>query len=219
MLRTALMICGVVLASLIAVYLFSFVLFTLHKSGLWFAPQFGHRGLMLLVVGSPWLILSLLGIFLLILYMLVSHYSFSYRKPLVYSMIGVVFAVVLMSSVIQYFGIHERMQSFIEKHDIQRLAPLYRNQSDHRPPGVIEGTIVMVSESLFMVTTDHGESITVHTNAQTRMPQGTALLVGDKILIFGTKKGADVDAFGIRPFSGEQLDRPQLRKQDQKILR
>lgn len=218
-LRTALMMSSVVLVSLIAVYLFSFVLFTLHKSGLWFAPQFGHRGLMLLVIGSPWLILSLLGIFLLVLYVLVSHYSLSYRKPLVYSMVSVVFSVVLVSSVIQYFGMHDRMESFIERNNIQGLAPLYRAQDNRRPPGVLVGTVMTVSGDSFVIHTDRDEILTVYVDDHTRIQPGMSLSVDTEVLVFGRREGTRIDAFGMRSFERGQSHRPPLRRQNQKFLR
>ena len=206
-LRTALMLFGVFLIALAAVYLFSFVLFILHKSGLWLAPQFGVRGVMLLVVGSPWLILSLLGMFLLVLYVLVSHYSFSYRKPLVYSMIGVVLFVIVVSSVIQYFGVHERMQTFVEQRGVPGLSSLYRGQGERRPDGVVVGTIIEIADDTFILTTDRDEQITVRLTGRTKVQPTLRLQVGSEVLVFGDRNGTTVEAFGLKSASDGQFRR------------
>lgn len=198
-LRAALMIFGLLLFTLIAIYLFSFVLFTLHKSGLWFAPQFGQQGFMLLVMGSPWLLLSILGIFILLLYILVSQYSFSYRKPLVYSMIAVVFLVIATASVIQYFGVHDRMQTFVEQRGTPGLAPLYKNHEEKRPTGIIRGTIAEVTGSGFLITTDRDEELSVSVTQKTKTPPRIQLTVGTEILVFGDREGDIISAFGIKP--------------------
>ncbi|MEZ4200317.1 MAG: hypothetical protein R3B69_01825 [Candidatus Paceibacterota bacterium] len=138
-LRATLGVLGVLIVAVLAVYFLSFVLFTLNQSGLLFAPMFGWSGVMLFVMASPWFIILLTGLFLVVLYILVSQYAFSYRQPLVYSLVGVVLVVVAVASLIHQSNMHERMRGFMERHEVPGMSPLYRGSLDERPEGVVAG--------------------------------------------------------------------------------
>ncbi|MCA9356747.1 hypothetical protein H6784_06055 [Candidatus Nomurabacteria bacterium] len=214
--KTALMMVGIVIVSLVAVYLFSFVIFTLHKSGLWLAPQFGYRGMMMFVVGTPWLLLSILGLFILLLYILVSHFSFSYRKPLVYSMVGVVLFVIMVSSLIQFYGFHERMQSFSEQHHVPGLRSFYQDSDQQRPPGMVQGKIIGVRAGGFVLDTDSEEELLVDVSRETKMPPDVVISIGAEVLVFGERKEDTVYAFGVRPATvdNHRQFRPNMRRGD-----
>lgn len=201
-LHTFLLISGGILATLIAVYLLSFVMFTLHQSGLLFAPQFGWHGFVVLVVSSPWILIAILGVFLLLLYVLVSRYSFSYQKPFVYSIVGVVLVVIAVSSLIQYYGVHERVQSFADRHNVPGLRPLYNDPSNRRPAGMERGAIESFTETGFVLTTDRGQILDIILNEQTKLPPAFDFEVGMTVLVFGDKTGNSINAFGVRPIKG-----------------
>ncbi len=204
-LKAFLLVAGAILAALIAVYLLSFVIFTLHRSGVLFAPQFGWHGVMMLVVSSPWLLLGMLGIFLLLLYVLVSKYSFSYQKPLVYSIVGVVLFVIVVSSLIQYYGFHERVQAFADRHNVPGLRPLYNDPADRRPAGVERGTIKAMTSSGFVLETDESEVLNIVINERTKLPPLNKLVIGDEVLVFGDRSQDSITAFGIKPARGGQF--------------
>jgi hypothetical protein len=114
-LKGALWLTATIAVALMAVYLLSFVFFLMRESGLLFAPLFGWAGVVLFVVSSPWILIGVVGVFLGVLYLLVSHYSFSYQKPLVYSMIGSVLLVIALSSFIQATSFHGRAGDFVAR--------------------------------------------------------------------------------------------------------
>ena len=198
MLKAGLLLVSVVLVALIAVYLFSFLLFTLHRSGLIFAPQFGWHGVMMFIVASPWLLISILGIFLLILFVLVSHYSFSYQKPLVYSVVGLVLLVISASSFIQYLGIHDRMQSFSDRHNIPGLRPLYNDPVDRRPPGIETGEIIEITKSGFILKSERGEELNIIITNRTKTPPSLTLVENLEVTVFGERKDKSITAFGVK---------------------
>lgn len=186
-----------VVAALIAVYLLSFILFALHENGIMFAPLFGRPGLILFIVSSPWILISVLGVFMLALYVLVSHYSFSYKKPLIYSIVGVVLIVIAVSSIIQQTRFHERTGNFAERHGVPGLAPLYRDVEKRSPKDVTKGTITQVAEGTFTVATKRGSEYAVLMNERTRMPVDTELAVGDSVIVFGPASKGIIEAFGV----------------------
>ncbi len=199
-LKTALLLTGTLLTFLIAIYILSFVLFTLHNSGLWFAPEFGSRGVMMFIMGAPWLLLSILGLFLLFLYVLVSHYSFSYRKPLVYSIIGIVFLIISTSSLIHLSGIHDRLESFANEHSVPGLRPFYQDPQARRPGGVEIGTINQINESGFLLMIDRQELVQIIITKETKLPPDYTPVEGEMVLVIGERNDQDsITAFGIKP--------------------
>lgn len=192
---------SVLIVALIAVYLLSFVLFVLHETGIWFAPGFGLPGIFFFVIASPWMLISLVGIFLLILYFLVAHYSFSYRKPLVYSLIGVVLFVIAVSSLIQYTTVHKRINAFVERHEIPGLAPLYRGLTKERPGSMVVGTVEAIDKTEIKVVTERAGVVEVELSSRTKLPPNKSIEIGDEVMVFGNFQGDDLIAFGVRHVS------------------
>ena len=88
-LKTALAITGGVLLSLALLYLVSFIFFALRANGVWFMPAFGLSGMRTFVMSLPWLLIFTSLLFIIILEILVKRYAFAYRKPLLYSVLGI----------------------------------------------------------------------------------------------------------------------------------
>lgn len=187
-----------VIVGLLAVYLLSFIMFAMHESGLIFAPFFGWSGFILFVVSSPWLLIGLLGLFLLILYILVSHYSFSYQKPLVYSMVILVLAVIAVSSLIHQTNLHGRAGDFVERHPVPGLSPLYRGVGEQPPRNIMRGTVGEVGENEFTLIEEMGEEYIVRLSERTKMPYEMELVADQAVMVFGPLMDEVIEAFGVR---------------------
>ena len=209
MLRGLLWVVATLMVALIAVYLLSFVMFALRESGLMFAPLFGWTGIMLFIVSSPWMLIATSGVFLVVLYMLVSRYSFSYQKPLVYSMVGLVLLVIALSSLIQATNLHGRARDFAERHGVLGLAPMYRDIGERPARDITRGTVGELAETGFTLTTESGESYTVELTERTKLPRQIELTEGDAVYVFGPLKEGRIDAFGVRIDDGRPLPPPE----------
>lgn len=203
LLRGLLWATALVTVALVAIYLLSFIFFMLRHSGLMFAPLFGWHGLMIFVVSSPWILVGMLGLFLCALYLLVTHYSFSYQKPLVYSMIGVVLFVIAVASLIQQTSMHERIRTFATEREVPGLAPLYRDATERKSDEVTRGEIRQLSESGFMLKTVENEVYPVIVSGHTKLPFNHALEVDDAVMVFGPLREGSIDAFGVRLDDGQ----------------
>ena len=208
-LKTILFLVGAVIVAIIAIYLLSFVLFTLHRTGVLFAPLYGWHGFMIFIVSSPWFLILLVGVFLISLYLLVTHFSFSYKRPLVYSMVGVVLVVIATASLIQQTTMHERVGRFVDERGVPGLAPMYRDVEADRPDGVVAGEIISVSETSIILETEKGKEVLVTITPETRMPRRGELQVGQEVFVFGDHNGKEVIAYGIRSADGRRLGPPQ----------
>jgi len=207
-LQAFLLLASVVLVALVAVYLFSFIIFTLDRSGLLFAPQYGWHGMMMFIVSSPLLIIGILLAFLLLLYILVSRYSFSYRKPLVYSIVGMVLLVVTASFLIQHFNVHDKIYSFTEQHHVPGMTPLYEKHLDRKPPGIERGTITETQDTGFTLLTEQGTTVTVITDVKTKISPEVTLEVSEEVMVFGDTVDNALHAFGVRSAGEDELPPP-----------
>ncbi len=197
-LKTFLFTVAVLLMALITVYLLSFVMFVLHENGVWFAPAFGAAGLVIFIVSSPWIIISLVGLFCFLLYLLVRNYAFSYRKPFVYSLIGVVFVVIALSSLIQQTTMHRRVHNFALERNVPGLAPFYRQAEDFRPRDMTRGAIVGIGDDRVTIKNENDENLIVVITKITKQPKDTVYKVNDEILVFGPIENGTIKARGIK---------------------
>ena len=74
-LKTILALTGAVILLLTLIYIASFAIFMLRQTGVLFAPTFGFRGGYVFLRSLPWLLISLLVVFIVVLEILVRHYS------------------------------------------------------------------------------------------------------------------------------------------------
>ena len=202
-LRTALTVVGMIIAALFAVYLLSFVMFTLHRTGVWFTPGFGVRGLTLFLASSPWILIGIVGVFLSLLYILVIRYSFSYHRPLLYSMLAITGFIVLGSFMIQLTPMHENLQSFSERTHMPGMNSLYGTIANKRPADLTFGTITQITDTGFIFKTDTAEILFVVIGSETKLPPTAKLTIGGNVFVHGKREGDTITAYGVRPVSGD----------------
>lgn len=198
-LKSLLLVFSVITAVLVVVYLLSFVIFTLRQSGVGFTLLYGFRGISMFVMSSPWLLIASAGAAVVVLQVLVHKYSFSYRQPLLYTIIGVVFLMLIGSYVIEQTSLHQRMQGFAKQHEVPVFGSMYRNAAENRPKNIVRGTIVELNQTGFVIESDRKETLKIVVSQKTKQRPGEVYSVGETLLIFGDRKRDVVDAIGVRP--------------------
>lgn len=207
-LRALLFGTGTILVLLLAIYLLSFTFFILRETGLSFAPGFGWQGLMFFTVSSPWLLLSLVGVFLGILYLLVRHYSFSYRRPLVYSLVGTVLVVTLVASLLHQIAMHDMVRSAVIERGTPGLAQLYGDGVGPRSDRVTPGRITLLTEQGFTILTPEQMTREVIITNRTRHRGSENYTPGMMVIVFGkSDDSGTITALGIQPLDRDELPR------------
>ena len=105
-LKTALVSTGGVIVLCAVLYLASFVIFVSRQTGGSFVPIFGSRGWYHFFISLPWVLILLSFIFVIILEILVRRYSFGYRQPLLFSVMGIVVIVVAGGGIVAQTSFH-----------------------------------------------------------------------------------------------------------------
>lgn len=109
--QKTLFIIAIILATLLALYLVSFALFLFRHAG-WRTTPF-----LLLIAGIA---------MVAILEILMHHYAFSYRKPVLYSLIAILTVLFIASISIHRAHIHERLELRAQQRHLPVMGKIYR---------------------------------------------------------------------------------------------
>jgi hypothetical protein len=197
-LRTALGAVGGIIVLLLVVYIMSFTIFSLRQSGIWFMPSFGSRGWITFLFSLPWVLIGLAGLFVVLLEIMVRRYSFGYRQPLLYTVIGIVAVVVVCSAIVAQTTFHRRVLQFTQQHPVPLAPRLYRGYGQPYIRDVHKGFISNVVPGGFDVTLIEGDMVRIIIMPFTRFPRGIDIAEGDTVVIFGRVASATIEALGIR---------------------
>ena len=163
-LRAVLWLAGTMVAALAVLYLFSLFFFIARETGIWVAPIFGWRGILIFLVSIPWLLVLAVLFFIVILEILVRRYSFAYRLPLLYSAIALLLVVVVGSIVVAGTPLHGMLSHCSRRclaagigPEIGRGPPcgtgFYRDLGPRRFDSIHKGVIGEISETEFVILT------------------------------------------------------------------
>lgn len=197
-LKAVLGILGMIILAMAALYLISFILFALREAGLLFIPGFGFHGVGVFLFSLPWILILVSLIFIFLLELLVKRYAFGYRKPLLYSLFGVLGLVVLGSALLFRIDFHGQVFKFVERQGMPVMDPFYRGYVLPRGDGVHRGSISAFTEGGLMLTTRRGDVFEVNIASETEFPFGLDLQLGDEIVVLGERASSTIEAVGIR---------------------
>lgn len=207
-LKTILVAIGVTIVALTLLYLVSFIFFVLRQTGVFFIPSFGFRGIGIFLISLPWLLILTGLVFFVTLEILVKRYSFTYRKPLLYSLIGIIIFVLVGSFIVSRTGIHQGLFRNAEEHRLPIVGSLYRNYGLQRMENVHPGTIDELTDEGFRMSNRRGEILNVLISSDTRFPLGIDFEIGDRVVIIGERDNGTIEAFGVRRIDDEMRQFP-----------
>lgn len=208
--RAVLWVLGLVLATLTLLYLASFIIFILAQTGVWFIPGFGLRAIGPFFASLPWLLLLIAVVFLILMEMLVKRYSFGYRKPLLYSVAGIIIFVLIGGFAIAQTPFHRGLFEQANNNRLPIAGGLYR-EFGMRPPHNLEiGIVSEVRANGYLISNPRNQIIEITTNAETEYPLGNDIQINDNIVSFGKRINDTVfEASVVREV--DKLPRPPLR--------
>lgn len=208
-LRAVLWMAGIAVAIMALLYLFSLFLFISRETGIWMAPIFGWRGVLIFLVSIPWLLVLAVLFFIVVLEILVRHYSFAYRMPLLYSAIAALLIVIAGGVIVAGTPLHIMLSHCppegkpFSGNDPENIAGppcgtgVYRDLGPRRFENIHNGVVSELSETDFTITNRQQESLRVIITKKTRLPFGDDFSVGDMVVVIGDRQGDQIEAFGI----------------------
>jgi hypothetical protein len=201
-LTAALAATGIVILGLAILYLASFIFFVLRETGILFVPAFGASGFFAFMRALPWLLILLTIVFVAILEVLVRRFAFAYRRPLAYSVLGIVGTVLLGGFLIVQTSFHHELFVSAAHHELPIVGGFYRNFGmPHSGDDVHHGTVLTVIPGGFVIQDlPFDETDTILISPATQLPSDFTPTVGERVVIFGDESGTIIQAFGIRSY-------------------
>lgn len=203
-LKTVLAGIGIIIVVLLTLLVASLIIFILRDNGGWFVPAFGMRGMGRFIISIPWLLVLACIAFIGVLELLVRKYSFAYRKPFLYSIIGIIIFVIVGGVGISATNMHNRFSRLAMEKRLPFAGPIYRGFHAWRSADVYSGIVKEVTENGFLIENISNEIFRVVVTRATRFPFGSDIVVGNEIVVMGDLKDGAIRAFGIRGI-GEKL--------------
>lgn len=195
---------GVLFGLAVTAYVVSFMVFVLRINGVLMAPRFGMRGIVPFLLSFPWTLLIIGALLIAIVEVLVRKFSFSYRKPVIYSVIGVVALSLVGSVVVAELGIHQRAYRTAEGSRVPGISRMYQGYAQQRMQHIHVGEITEVVSPGFHIQNPRGHILTIIVTASTTLPQ-VQLNVGDTIAVLGERVDDTVSAIGIQYIADDDI--------------
>lgn len=118
-----------------SIYLLSFMGLILHEKDLFNIFDLSPRGMKMLMTSIPWIVVMLSITLVMVLYVLVKDHSFVYKKPVAYSLSGLVLLVILIGFVVHMFDVNFRFARMGDDDRTPIMGPIhkyYRGEAKER---------------------------------------------------------------------------------------
>ncbi len=202
-LRGTLVGIGIGLGLCVVLYLISFILFILRETGVWFTPAFGFRGWFVFFRSLPWVLIGLSLIFTAVLEILVKRYSFAYREPLMYSVLGIVAIVAAGGFLLFETSLHQSLFDSARRGGLPVIGAFYKQfgveRFDDIHPGVIIGT---TTDGFTIQEPFDAKRATVILASDTDVSPGVTFMPSDTVIVFGSEASDVIQAVGVREVVG-----------------
>lgn len=177
---------------IISFFLVSFIHFHLISSGLWYLPRFGAKGVLIFLKSLPWPLIIFTIFLILLLEFLSRKFSLSFKKPVLISLLAIVFLVFLGSFLLSKGNVHPRLLLKARERKVPLLQPLYLKYGAPRFPQFHRGVIEKVStSSLFIRGMDER---LIEVKLEKPLPPAERLQEGEGVIIFGEKEDGKMRA-------------------------
>jgi len=203
-LKAILAILGTVIVFLTILYLASFIIFVLRQTGVLFVPVFGMEGWFAFFAHLPFFLIFLLVIFIVVLELLVRHYAFAYRRPLLYSAIGIFVLAAAGALILVNSPFHGGMSKYAENNRETFFGKLYSEYGQQKFKDIHRGIIIDMMNNGFTMQNRRQEVLTIVISRRTRLPLGADFSAGDIVVVFGPREGNLVQAFGIQEINDNE---------------
>lgn len=196
-LQAALVIVVTFIVILVLVYVMSFIAYELDETGLSVAPHFGPAGWYIFAGSLPWLLIFLCALAILLVTLLMRHYSFSYHWPVLYSLVAVIFLTIGGSAVIVRTPLYGAIFREGPGEHLILVGRLYRGFAVPDIEGIYRGQVMQIATSGFLFADTRGRTSTVLIASGTALPTGQIFVAGDTVVVFGDRASGTIYAYGV----------------------
>ncbi len=209
LLRSAMWIIAAIFLFGLTLYITSMIGFIFIGNGMGALAGFGMAGVFIMLRSLPWLlILIALGLVFLLEY-LGAQFSFIYKKPLVYSLLGVSVLMVVGGTLLAQTSMHHRAFALGEEYKVPGAGRIYQEYVLRRDGEVYIGTISTITDSAVNLMLRNGESKLLGLTEDTKRSPRRALEQGMMVMVMvGSDDDGTEKALGIRPLERKHMLMP-----------
>ena len=193
------------LALALAVFIMSFVIFSLQESGEQFLLSFGHRGILTFLVLFPWTIFIIDILLFVIIEWLLRRFKFGHRIPVLYIFATIIGVAFIFSVIINFTQFHSFLLNKADNDELPVLGKWYESIHDsHAAQGVFRGNIISIQNNTFVMSHDDKDLDADDGTWTISLPSGSDILnlhIGDNVYVAGNVTGGIVHAYGIQVFT------------------
>ena len=197
-LRTVLFSLITLFTALFVIFFISFIIFILKTSGVWFLPSFGFGKIGILFTSLPWLLILTALILIIVLELLVKKFSFAYRRPILYSILAILFFVILGNFIVFKTPMHDDLFLRAQKGKLPIAGDFYRDFGAPNFSQVHNGIVFEIVDNGFDLETFRGEILNVVIDSKTNFSSDGDIRKNDRVLVLGERKNEVIEAVDIR---------------------
>ncbi len=198
--RSLLLTSGVLLVVLILVFLLSFILFVDRANGLDWLWGFGFKGVILYLSLQPWILIIISLVLILVIEVAIRHLSFAWRRPLIYSAVGVIILLASFAGLVARTNLHDVLFKNAAENRLSIIGGLYRGFGLRQFKNIYTGQVSQTSASGFVLIRPDNTQIQIKYSNQTHFPNGP-IKNDDEVFVAGRISGQTLEAYGVRKIS------------------
>lgn len=197
-LNTALIILGIIITGIFTLFLISFISFALKASGLWFMPNLGFYGFGMFFKSLPWILIIAVLLLIVLLEIAAKHFSFVYRKPILYSLLFIVLIVFLAGFMIDQTPFHSKLFLKAKEGELPLAGPMYRDFGMPDFRNIHRGIVSDITENGFVMKTTKEQELNVLVGPETKLKPDFEIKTEDEVVVFGERNNGTIKALNIR---------------------
>lgn len=178
-------------------YLISFIVFLMRASGLWFLPRFGFEGFRILFGALPYLLIILALTLIVFSEFFAKHFAFVYKRPVVYSLLGIIFIVLILGIGTAFTPMHAGILQKVNENNIPFIKPFYNQVPNMRPENMHAGIVSEINNTDFNIQTLNGQNFKVIPCKQGKNRIQKAFLTGERVVVIGPVKNNVINCLNI----------------------
>ena len=196
--RNALLVLTIVITFLILLFITSFMIFALKTSELWFLPKFGMRGIEILISNFPWILVFIIIVFTTLLEMLANRFNFVFLKPLLYSVLIIIFIVITFSFFLNDTPLHSFIYEKAKQSNLPIVKPFYDDFTRPNPVDFHPGTAIgEIKDNSFSMELADKTIIIIKISKNTKIRPGFDIYKGRRLLVIGKINDGIIEAEAI----------------------
>jgi len=179
----------VLIASLlfIALYIGSLIIFILRKNNIHLFRGMGMGVVRSIISSFPWFVIVLLLALVFLTGIAIKKSKISYKKPLIYSFIVILFFTVIGGFLVDRSSVHDRLWKRAQRNEIHFIDGMYRRMGNIDIDNAYFGNLKELEEGWSIITEDNREYILDMTNARKKRIFLRSR-DGDRILVIGEQE-------------------------------